>query len=408
MATQVTITDIISQFGKYYIDSGQNKTRLLTLMKQKTVTTNYATTKIVNDTLYRFANTYFGELIQQFQSQFTAKGTAAFKPNEIQLRNIKVDVFLTPDEIVESWLGFLSDKDEQDRTKWPLVKYLMEEWITPQTHHDLETIAYGKGVHADPIVGTAGAAMNVMDGIIKMVTDGIADVNKPMNSVALSAFTPTNTFDNIEEFVDEIDAPFNTMPFYVFVDPKIEKDYWRDKRNTHGADTNYSDGKAKTIDFMPNMEIVGLPSLAGTGAVIATPKGNFLHIRRTSGIPTPLVGAKDLRQVQIGFDWWEALGFGYNELVWAYLPPAEPESIAVTPETASIAQGASQQFSATVLPAGAVQDVTWSIETATGLTITADGLAATTASTPAGTYTVTATSDEDGSITGTAELTVTV
>lgn len=320
MPTNITITDIVSQYGNYYIDAGQNKKSLLTLMKQKTVTTNYATTKIINDTLYRFANTYFGELIQQFQSQFTPKGTATFKPNEIKLRNIKVDVFLTPDEIVESWMGFLSDKNEQDRKNWPLVKYLIEEWIVPQTHHDLETIAYGKGVYEAPTVGTAGAALEVMDGIIKLVEDGLANVDQPMNTVALPAFVPANTFDNIEAFVDEIDAPFNTMPFYVFVDPKIEKDYWRDKRNTHGSDTNYGDGKAKTIDFMPNMEIVGLPSLAGTGAVIATPKGNFLHIRRTSGIPAPLIGAKDLRQVQIGFDWWEALGFGYNELVWAYLP----------------------------------------------------------------------------------------
>lgn len=324
MATQVTITDIVSQYGAYYVDSGQNQSRLLSLIKQRTVTANYAAKKVINDTLYQFANTYFGEVIQSFQSDFTPKGTAEFKPNEIKLRNIKVDLLLTPDQIVESWLGFLSDKDVQDRSKWPLVRYLLEEWVTPQVHADLETMAYGKGVYQAPTVGTAGAAMQVMDGLIKLVEDGLANTDRPMNAVVIPAFTPVNTFDNIEKFVDEVDAPFNTMPFQVFVDPKIEKDYWRDKRNTHGTDTNYGDNKAKTIDFMPNMEIIALPSLAGSGAVIATPKGNFLNIRRTTGIPKPTMGIKDLRQIQLGFDWWEALGFGYNELVWAYLPPVAP------------------------------------------------------------------------------------
>lgn len=83
------------------------------------------------------------------------------------------------------------------------------------------------------------------------------------------------------------------------------------------------------------------------------------------------------------------------------------EEVSVSPETASIVQGETQQFSAEVLPEGVSQAVTWTTEAATGLSVNSSGLVSTTGSTPAGEYTITATSNADNSILGTATLTVT-
>lgn len=318
----ITADKIIDQFGNYYINEGQNEKRLLTLLKQKTVTPSHAKPILTDGTVYRFANTHFGEIIQSFQKQFTPKGSAEFVPNEIRLRNIKFDLEIWPDDIVDSWLGFLSDINTDDRAQWPLVRYIMEVYVKPQIDHDLETKVYGKGEYQTPTVGTAGAAINACDGIMTLVSEGLVNPDATMNEVVLTApISAATAFDGIEEFVDAIDPLYrDNMKVKLFMDPQVEVAYWRDKRNTHGTDTNYSDGKAKVVDFMPNVEIVGLPSLAGTGAIIGTPEGNFVHLKRRNGYNAPSVGKKDLRCVQIGLDWWEALGFGYNELVWAYLP----------------------------------------------------------------------------------------
>lgn len=410
----ITAEKIISQFGAYYINEGQNESRLLKLIKQKTVTPTHARSIITENTLYRFANTHFGEVIQAFQKEFTPKGSAEFKPNEVQLRNIKFDLAIWPDEIVESWLGFLSDLDTDDRANWPIVRYIMEEYAKPQVDHDLETKVYGKGEYEAPMQGHAGAAINACDGIITLVNKGLVNVQSPMNPVILSdEVSPATAFDLFEEFVDNIDGLYlDNLNIKLFVDPKLEKWYWRDKRNTHGTDSNYNDQKAKVIDFMSNVEIVALPSLSGTGAIIATPEGNFVHIRRKNGYNRPSVGKKDLRQVQIGLDWWEALGFGYNELVWAYLPEVtvepEPATIIVMGETDTVSQGdETVQFSAIVKPDGASQAVEWSIDPDTGIEIDENGLVTIDGSTPDTTYTVKATSKAKNDVDGTFSLEVT-
>lgn len=83
-----------------------------------------------------------------------------------------------------------------------------------------------------------------------------------------------------------------------------------------------------------------------------------------------------------------------------------PTSVVVEPATQSTAQDSTVNFTATVNPAGASQDVTWSIDTASGLSIDQSGEVTVGAGTPAGEYTVTATSQNAPNVSGTATLTV--
>jgi hypothetical protein len=87
------------------------------------------------------------------------------------------------------------------------------------------------------------------------------------------------------------------------------------------------------------------------------------------------------------------------------LPPP-PTSVTVTPATATLSIGETQQFTAVVSPPGADQRVTWSVIAGTGTgTITTAGLF--TAST-AGTVAVRATSVVVTTVSGEAAVTVTV
>lgn len=304
-------TDLVTQFGDYYINEGQNMDRLLSDVRQPAVTPSYAKPIIHDGEVYRFSNVILDSIIQQFQKAFTPKGDVEFKPNEIRLRNLKIDLSLYPDDVKGSWLGFLQTLNDDERKNWPIVRYLLEKEVIPQMKHDSEIYGYFKGVYAAPTAGTAGSAGAAFDGIKGKLDAGVADTT--MNSVGLSAaITAANAFDMIEEFVDSFDSKLDAVQKSVYMDPAILKWYHRDKRNTHGPDVNYDPNKP-VVDFT-NVKLVGLPSMAGEKYLFGTPDDNFLYLRRTNGMSTPKV-EENKREVALMLDWWEGLGFGYNPLV---------------------------------------------------------------------------------------------
>ena len=309
----IIATDIVTDFGAYYINEGQNEQRLMSAIRQKAVTTTHATPIIHDSDVYRSANTDVGEIVQAFQKAFTPKGDLTFTPNEIILRNLKIDLALYPDDVKGKWLGFLASLDDQERKNWPIVRYLVEKHVVSRIPHDMETKAYYKGVYAAATPGTATATVDVMDGLGKIITTGLTG---NMNTVALTdAITESNAFDRVEEFVDGIDDILDEEKIKVYMDKKILKWYLRDKRNTHGTDVNYDAGKI-TIDFTENCQLIGLPSMKGEKRIWATTEGNFVYIRKQNGMKKPKV-EEAKREVFLMLDWWEAVGFEYDELVFA-------------------------------------------------------------------------------------------
>lgn len=317
----IVTTDLVTQFGSYYLTEGQNLDRLKAAIRQPAVTPGYAVPIISESDVYRNSNTVLGSIVQQFQKTFTAKGDLTFKPNEIRLRNLKVDLSLYPDDVKGKWIGFLASLTDQERANWPIVRYLLEKEVVPQIQHDLEMSAYWKGVYTVPTNGVAGNAEDSMDGLRRLINLGLADGS--MNAISLSS-TPTtsNIFDMVEEAVEETimtNVALTGTQMMVAVSPSWLRAYYRDKRNSHGSDVNYSTTGINTIDFMPNVELVGLPCMEGSDYIWITPKDNFAYVRKVNGMSTPKVQEHD-REVHLMLDWYEAIGFLYNGLVFAYKP----------------------------------------------------------------------------------------
>lgn len=306
-------SQIVTDFGNYYINEGQNMTRLTSALREKAETPTYARPIIIENDVYRSANAALSEIVQGFQKGFTAKGDVTFTPNEIPLRNIKIDLSIYPDDLKGNWLGFLTSLDDQERKNWPIVRYLAEKHVAERIPHDLETKAYFKGVYAAPTPGTATAASAVMDGLKAIITTGLAG---NMNTVTLTdAVTEANAFDRVEEFVDGLsELTEKGIKAKAYMSKKIVKWYLRDKRNTHGQDVNY-DGSSVVVDFT-DVQIVGLASMANENMMWATPDENFVYLRKVNGMSAPKV-EEAKREVFLMLDWWEAIGFDYDELVYA-------------------------------------------------------------------------------------------
>lgn len=313
-------TDIVTAFGARYINEGQNMDSLKEQIRQPSVTPSYAVPIITENDVYRSSNASLGEIVQGFQKAFTAKGDLTFTPNEIVLRNAKIDISLYPDDVKGKWLGFLASLDKTARAEWPIVRYMLEKHVVPQIPHDMETKAYWGGSYVAPTAGTPGTTAGTLDGLKKQIDAGL--LAGSMNAIALSVLpTPTTMFESIEEFTDDIFAHnpvLESVKMRVYVEPKFLKNYFRDKRNTHGNDVNYVAGQ-NTVDFSPNIELVALPSMAGSGYIWATPLENYVHLRKQNGMKDPKV-EEAKREVALMLDWYEGIGFDYNQLVYAFKP----------------------------------------------------------------------------------------
>jgi len=313
----ITTTSIVQEYGAYYIDAGQNKKRILTMLSQGREITDFATPIKTDDTIFRLANATFRTLVQPFQKTFTQKGGVEIVPNEIRQYRFKIDDEFMPDELYATWLGFLTQKSV-DRKDWPFVKWLIETYYARQIDQDMELNEYYKGAYAAPVAGTAGADGTGMNGLKKQLQVGV-DALK-INSINLGALDKTTIFDQVESFTDSIAEVYQGIKMNVFMSRYWYKKYMQDKRaqgfyqRTSDKDI---DGK---IDFTP-LDVKPLACMVGTSDIFCTPVENFIHISPATLTKNQFKLEEAKRSVAVMADWSEGLGFGINEAVWTNIRP---------------------------------------------------------------------------------------
>jgi hypothetical protein len=331
LRADIVVSDLVTEFGDYYINQKQNMNRLMQMLRFKTMTQMIARPAFTEDSdSYKAASSHLGSVVQAFQKAFTSAGQLEFKPRTIPLYRMKVDIELYPDDIWGTWVGFLADyaqgkgiTEGQARKEWPLVRYMLEMDVIPQIHDDLERKEYYKGEFVAPTAGTAATTGESMNGIRKWLKDGLTSHAGDGSIQELSSWSgvsSTNIFDKAESIIDTLDEELEGESLIMAMSTKNKRAYLRDKRNTHGSDVNYDENKV-TIDFYDNCRIVGLPSMNGTDDVWITPEKNFYHVRRTNKASAKnTIRVEELkRELFMMTDWTEGLGFGLNELVFAYV-----------------------------------------------------------------------------------------
>jgi len=312
------LTDILTEYGAYYEKAGQNKKRVLRLLLQAAVTEAQMTPMKTDDTVFKLANATIDDIVQPFQKGWTPKEATAFTANELRLFPLKVDEEIYPDDIEASWLGFLASND-LDRSKWPLVRFIIEEFYIPKIQDNIELKEIFHGEYAEPTPGTAGATGTSMNGLGKMIRDGLEAGT--INNIDLGSLTAENIFDKVEEFADNISEVYQGVKMNVFMSQTWYKRYMRDKRAQgfydYGSDKSITSG----IDFTPQ-SVVGLPSMHGSDVIWASPKSNIISLSKKSQNKTKFKIETLKRQVFFMTDFWKGVGFGINGAVWAHDPDA--------------------------------------------------------------------------------------
>lgn len=309
----MTISNVVTEFGAFYKEGSANKKNLQPQLFQDQVTPSICTPIITNDTVYDISGAELAEVLQPYQDLFTKKGNLTFTPRRIPLRQMKIDWEDNPVRLEGNWLGFLAN-NKLKKSEYPFVQWLIETRLINRSKQDRELLAYFKGVYVAATPGTAGAAGAVMDGLKKLIDDGITATT--INLVGITGgLTASNIFDQVELFDKALPETWLGHEVAICMSPAWVKAYHTDKRNTLGVQPTYKKGD-EIVDFSEN-KIVGLPSMSGTNYIFATPKFNLVHLtNKVKGNDFTLESSK--RTVSIFTDWWEGMGFLEDDLVYAY------------------------------------------------------------------------------------------
>lgn len=305
----LTITDILSEYGSYYIKSKQAQKDIIKKLKQPSVTESYFSETPTDDTKIRKSSADMSRVLQRYQKAFTAIGDLTFKPREIDLNDVKIDSKITPRDLQNSWLGFLAEKGI-DPTTMPIVKYYMQHLIE-QSKEDLENNEVFAGERDTVTPGTATAAGESVDGIRTKIRAAVTAGT--WNDYALGAVPTTaiEVVEYIEDFVGNIPRLVKNDIDHIFMNEDTRDlflDGMRQKYNT-----NYMAEGDETKVRHSRATVVGLPSMTGSGMIWATPKWNRLKTRKNGSQAQVFDVQKVDREVKFLTDFWIGIGFWINE-----------------------------------------------------------------------------------------------
>jgi hypothetical protein len=307
------VAAIVSEFGAYYINQGQNASRLVKLLYEKSETEKAFTTVITDETKWRGSEAVVSRLLQPFQKQWTPTGAASFKPIDIDAFKLKLDFEDYPDELEATWLGFLADAN-LDRKEWPFVRWLVETHILPRMNQDYELNEIFLGVYGAPTPGTPGAAGTAMNGI-KHIRNSFIDAGRitPILTGPLET-DPMDFVDQIEEFVDDINTRYWNQPMELNVSQQLERRYLRGYERKYGRNLDYK-GMGTKVEGT-NITLVGRPSHNGSDIIWATPAGNAVRLVKKSQNMNQVRIENVDRKVKLYTDFWTGIGFLIPEIVF--------------------------------------------------------------------------------------------
>lgn len=315
------VNQLVAEFGEYFEAAGQNEQDLITHFKQPSETEQLfplglATVGPNMSTIVKKSTVETSRILQPFQKDWTPLGGATFKPKSIELFRFKIDIDETPDDLVNSWAGFLTSNN-LDRATWPFAKWLAYEYLTNQHKEDRELLEIFQGVFVAPTAGTPGAAGTGMDGIRKQIRNHYATGDSAV--IPLGA-VPTDEVDfceYIEQFTAGIPELVRTRSgaSEIVMNQTLRDRYKEGKRKKYNLQYGQVNDLT-TVMHKENFSVKGVASHAGSDLIWFAPKFNknrFMVAQENEGI-FKVESAK--RKVNMFTDYFFGVGFWVSQYLY--------------------------------------------------------------------------------------------
>lgn len=312
LKTEITVDQIVQDFGDYYLDNGQNMDNLHMLPFESFGTKDIFTIIETDETILRESNVEVTEILQSYQDDFTPKGGAEFKPVQIPMFKIKIDQEFNPHKLQKTWLAFLT-ANKMDVTTWPFVKWFLESYIKKQTDEDLEMKAIYNGKFVQPVQGEPGLAIESMDGIAEVFgsLDNLTEIATGVIPVSNADFVT-----QVENFVMAIPEKFREMEMELSMSRTNATRFRKGVRDKYKTNYDPADIKNYRVADAENITVIGRASMMNKNKYFCTPKYNALLGVKGFENKNAFEVEKAKRKVAIYTEWWMGLGFINGELVF--------------------------------------------------------------------------------------------
>lgn len=245
------------------------------------------------------------------KDDFTPKGTASFKARIGKVRSCKVDFRFKPSQITAMWKSYLGQINASTRGNVydvPFEQHIYE-CIIKRLKNELQVKAFFKGVY-DP---TTQNPENVFDGILTKLK--VAGTVPAGNIYAGAPITQANAVDQLEAVSDKVPSEYLQEDLVCIVEPRTELLYDRAYRAEFPSLQYNKEFDKKKIEGT-NIELVSDPGLAGTGAVLITPRNNFAWLCDSMKKADAFLLERRQRNIELMIDFEAAPEIAIAELVW--------------------------------------------------------------------------------------------
>lgn len=314
----LTATQVVSEFGAYYLgnENNQNASRILQLPLQKSETADLFPLQITEaQGLERRAQVGIDRILQPFQKAFTPISTTTFTPRSIAMFRLKIDLQENPDDLVSSWLGFLTSNN-LDRTTWPFVRWWIEEVLMKGHQRDLEMNEIFGGAYAAPTPGTAGSSGTAMDGIKTLINDAYAAGD--LDGMVTLGAVPSDAKEfctYVEDFCKGIPELYWGEKMEIAMSKVLQVRY----REGRALKYNMNYAQETNLDQVKNYEnfsVKGLSSHYGSTKIWTTPSYNKARLVNGIGNIEKFEVEKVDRKVKLYTDYFLGIGFWIPEIIF--------------------------------------------------------------------------------------------
>lgn len=302
----IDISDIVSEFGSYYIDNGQNTKDLRLAIMDRSETDAILQLHPTNDTQVRGGNVDMDPVLQAFQETFTPYGGATFEARKIDLFQLKIDQAYNPDKLVKSWVGFMAS-NSTDRTTWPFIKWLIQAYIIPKAAEDWELNGIFKGNYVAPTPGTAQPISAAVDGIKTIINDAITATTLTPITMGTVPTDPADFVKYVEDMVAQIPTKYLPWLGPLAMSATLEMRFRKGMRQLYNMNYNQV-GDLLTVIDTP-LQVKGLRSHEGSGKIWTTVKGNAELFVKAPANKNVFEVEKVDRKVKLYTDFWKAPNF---------------------------------------------------------------------------------------------------
>lgn len=308
----MNVTDIRTEFGAYFLNSGQGPNDLAKLLNHPAATEELFTEIRTENTIIRRGLSSLTRLLQPYQNTWSPTGEVTWTAREIQLHGIKVDFQDVPDQLVESWLGFLASQST-DRKTWPFSRWLAREIALKQSE-DFELNEIFAGVQAAPVTaGTAGLAGTAVNGIRKVINDHItAGDIVPITTGAPNANDVTFV-GQVEAFVDAIDYRYRPQNMTIAMSLNNAVKYRRGMREKYNMNYGQANDLMAIINY-PGITVKGYRSFGNSNKMFCTPRANAIMGKKNVGRNVTIESID--RTIKLFWDEHRGLGFVIPQIVF--------------------------------------------------------------------------------------------